>query len=113
MAFADFGFDKYMYSVLEVNETDYEKCNEADFMTNITRGGRDVFQLKDTRPYYFISGRGFCFHGMKVAVNVEDLPPAPAPAPAPTPAKSSSPSTIAGLSRLPMLIVTVMSWILV
>ncbi|XWS71796.1 hypothetical protein CRYUN_Cryun03dG0169200 [Craigia yunnanensis] len=75
-------------SVLEVNKTSYEKCNENDFITNITRGGRDVFELKEAKSYYFISGRGFCFQGMKVAVNVEDLPPTPAP----TPEKSSSPS---------------------
>ncbi|KAI3929285.1 hypothetical protein MKX01_006521 [Papaver californicum] len=29
-------------------------------------------------PYYFISGGGFCRHGMKLAVFVKELPPPPA-----------------------------------
>ncbi|GKV08264.1 hypothetical protein SLE2022_197170 [Rubroshorea leprosula] len=74
-----FGFDKNMYNVLEVNETSYEKCIDTDFITNITKGGRDVFQLSEVRQYFFISGRGFCFNGLKVAVNVEDVPPKPSP----------------------------------
>ena len=97
--FADFGYDKNLYGVLEVNKTSYEKCNEKDFMTNIPRGGRDVFELKEEGSYYFISGRGFCFQGMKVAVNVENIPPAPTP----SPWKSSSPSNSWSQSFLPLL----------
>ncbi|KAK6234710.1 hypothetical protein SCA6_010047 [Theobroma cacao] len=99
-----FGFDKNLYSVLEVNKTSYEKCNETDFMTNITRGGRDVFELKEARPYYFISGRGFCFDGMKVAVRVEDTPPAPAPSPG---KNSGSPSSCLSQILLPLLTTSV------
>ncbi|XP_061339606.1 early nodulin-like protein 20 [Gastrolobium bilobum] len=72
-----FGFDKHIYNVLEVNKTSYDKCIDTCFINNITRGGRDVYQLLEARPYYFLSGRGFCFHGMRVAINVEE--PAPAP----------------------------------
>ncbi|XP_073057789.1 uncharacterized protein [Primulina eburnea] len=53
----------------------------SNFLRNWTTGaGRDVVPLNVTRTYYFISGKGFCFSGMKLAVNVED-PPVPAPAP--------------------------------
>lgn len=70
----DFGFDKHIYNVLEVNKTNYEKCIDKGFINNITRGGRDVFQLLEERPYYFLCGNGFCFEGMKVAINVEVEP---------------------------------------
>ncbi|POO01472.1 Phytocyanin domain containing protein [Trema orientale] len=76
-----FGFDKNQYNVLEVNKTSYEKCIESDFIKNITRGGRDVFQLTEAKTYYFICGRGYCFNGMKVAIIVRDIEPSPAPAP--------------------------------
>ncbi|XP_019436294.1 PREDICTED: lamin-like protein [Lupinus angustifolius] len=72
-----FGFDKHIYNVLEVNKTSYENCIEEGFINNITRGGRDVFQLLEARLYYFLSGRGFCFQGMKVAINVEESAQAP------------------------------------
>lgn len=77
-----FRFDKRYYNVLEINETNYEQCNDREFITNITRGGRDVFQLTEARPYYFLSSGGYCYNGMKLAINVESSPPAPAPAPA-------------------------------
>ncbi|XVE68207.1 hypothetical protein DITRI_Ditri09bG0049900 [Diplodiscus trichospermus] len=87
-----FNFDKHYFNVLEVNKTSYDNCNDQGFIHNITRGGRDVVQLTETRPYYFLSSGGYCFHGMKVVVNVE-IPLAPAPAPA----KNGSPqSTSAG-----------------
>ncbi|XP_021728301.1 lamin-like protein [Chenopodium quinoa] len=69
-----FGFDKRIISVLEVNQTNYKNCIEKDYITNITRGGRDVFNLTVARPYYFISGRGYCFRGIKLAINVQDAP---------------------------------------
>ncbi|XP_007206471.2 lamin-like protein [Prunus persica] len=76
-----FGYDKYQYNVLEVNKTSYEKCIDKDFIKNITGGaGRDVFNLTQTKTYYFLSSGGYCFQGLKVAVNVlRPLPPAPAP----------------------------------
>ncbi|XP_015065372.1 lamin-like protein [Solanum pennellii] len=75
-----FVFDKHYYNVLEVNQTNYEQCIDSDFISNITRGGRDVFHLTQARPYYFISSGGYCFHGMKLAINVEQpLPASPAP----------------------------------
>ncbi|CAH9088826.1 unnamed protein product [Cuscuta epithymum] len=74
-----FVFDKHYYNVLEVNETNYESCNDKEFVTNITRGGRDVFLLKEARPYYFISGGGYCWNKLKMAINVEQRPLAPPP----------------------------------
>lgn len=88
LSFLDFIFDKHTYNVLEVNKTSYENCNDQGFIQNITRGGRDVFQLTEARPYYFLSSGGYCYQGMKVAVPVE----APVPTQAPEPAKNGSPS---------------------
>ncbi|XP_065866402.1 early nodulin-like protein 20 [Euphorbia lathyris] len=70
-----FGFNKTKYNVLEVNKTSYEKCNEKDFIANITRGGRDVFNLTEVKPYYFLSGFGYCLKGMKVSIFVQNAPP--------------------------------------
>ncbi|XP_058727414.1 early nodulin-like protein 20 [Vicia villosa] len=75
-----FVFDKRYYNVLEVNQTSYENCIDTNFIKNVTRGGRDVVQLIEAKTYYFISSGGYCFHGMKVAVNVqEDQTIAPSP----------------------------------
>ncbi|XP_054817645.1 lamin-like protein [Prosopis cineraria] len=82
-----FGFDKNIYNVLEVNKTSYENCIETDFINNITRGGRDVFQLTEPRFYYFLSGRGHCWEGMKVAIQVVNgAQPSPSPLPQRSPA---------------------------
>ncbi|KAF7846935.1 hypothetical protein BT93_L3559 [Corymbia citriodora subsp. variegata] len=97
-----FGFDKNQYNVLEVNKTSYDKCIDTDFITNITKGGRDVFQLTEARPYYFICGRGYCFNGMKVAINVTVAPPPP-PSPGP-PKKGGSSSSVGGLSRMTIVL---------
>ncbi|KAK4275830.1 hypothetical protein QN277_018849 [Acacia crassicarpa] len=82
-----FGYDKNTYNVLEVNKTSYEKCIETDFISNITRGGRDVFELTEPRLYYFLSGRGFCWQGMKVAIKVVN---ASRPSPSPPSPKSAA-----------------------
>ncbi|XP_073279429.1 uncharacterized protein [Primulina huaijiensis] len=77
--FLQWGLAMNQMNVLEVNRTEYESCNSDNFLHNWTTGtGRDVVPLNVTRTYYFISGKGFCFSGMKLAVNVED-PPAPSP----------------------------------
>ncbi|TYI26356.1 hypothetical protein ES332_A05G109300v1 [Gossypium tomentosum] len=70
--FTDFGFNKQSYSVLQVNETSYPNCIEENFINNITKGGRDVFNLTMPKLYYFISGRGYCFKRMKVAIFVQN-----------------------------------------
>ncbi|KAI3943659.1 hypothetical protein MKW92_017950 [Papaver armeniacum] len=75
--------NRQLYSVFEVNKTDYESCSTDHPLYNISKGGgRDVYQLNHSRPYYFISGGGFCWQGMKLTVVVHDqLPPAPTEAP--------------------------------
>ncbi|KAK2419983.1 lamin protein [Trifolium repens] len=67
-----FKFDKRYYNVLEVNKTCYEDCIDTTFIKNVTRGGRDVVQLTEAKTYYFLSTGGYCFHGMKVAVDVQE-----------------------------------------
>ncbi|XP_021861961.2 early nodulin-like protein 20 [Spinacia oleracea] len=75
-----FRFDKNYFDVLEVNQTSYENCNSNNFIANVTKGGRDVYQLKEARPYYFICSKGYCYGGMKVAINVKNSSlPAPSP----------------------------------
>ncbi|KAL4332698.1 hypothetical protein GQ457_07G034230 [Hibiscus cannabinus] len=75
-----FGFNRQLYSVLQVNQTSYDNCIEQDFIYNITKGGRDVFNLTRPKPYYFISGRGYCSKGgMKVAIKVQEYVSAPLP----------------------------------
>lgn len=79
---------------MEVNKTNYDKCIEKDFITNITRGGRDVFNLTEAKPFYFLSGRGYCFKGMKVAVYVYEFEP---PLAAPLVVYNGYPRTICSL----------------
>ncbi|CAI0454130.1 unnamed protein product [Linum tenue] len=82
-------------NVLEVNKADYESCNADHPLKNWTRGaGRDVVPLNVTRDYYFVSGRGFCFGGMKLALRVENLPPPPVQKASPVIKTTDAPSTI-------------------
>ncbi|XP_022157364.1 lamin-like protein [Momordica charantia] len=104
-----FGFDKHIYNVLEVNETSYESCNEKDFIFNITRGGRDVFNLTQAKPYYFLSGRGFCYQGMKLAVFVEESPPNNNSPPNLPKMSNLSPSILQPLFSLPLLLFTIIA----
>lgn len=88
-----FVYDRNQMNILEVNKTDYESCNSDHPLHNWTRGaGRDVVPLNVTRNYYFISGKGFCYGGMKLAVHVENPPPPPTASPLNE--KSGSPSSI-------------------
>ncbi|KAJ6860821.1 hypothetical protein NC651_037028 [Populus alba x Populus x berolinensis] len=88
-----FVYDRNQMDILEVNKTDYESCNSDHPLHNWTRGaGRDVVPLNVTRNYYFLSGKGFCYGGMKLAVHVENPPPPPTASPLNE--KSGSPSSI-------------------
>ncbi|KAK6266823.1 hypothetical protein QUC31_017660 [Theobroma cacao] len=88
-----FVYDRNQMNVLEVNKTDYESCNSDHPLHNWTTGaGRDVVPLNVTRHYYFISGKGFCYGGMKLAVPVENPPPPPTSSPLNE--KSGSPSSM-------------------
>ncbi|XVE79729.1 hypothetical protein DITRI_Ditri14bG0080300 [Diplodiscus trichospermus] len=117
-----FGFNKQLYTVLQVNKTSFESCNGENFIKNITKGGRDVFNLTEAKPYYFISGRGYCFKGMKVAILVKDFSTFPLiNGSLPTASKngslpvsiSFSPSSSSGMFiLLVMAATTIFSWIL-
>ncbi|XP_022751937.1 lamin-like protein [Durio zibethinus] len=88
-----FVYDRNQMNVLEVNKTDYESCNSDHPLHNWTTGaGRDVVPLNVTRHSYFISGKGFCYGGMKLAVRVENPPPPPISSPLNE--KSGSPSSL-------------------
>ncbi|KAL2942065.1 Lamin-like protein [Bienertia sinuspersici] len=97
-------FDKNAFDVLEVNQTNYENCNSENFIANLTKGGRDVYQLMEARPYYFICSKGYCYGGMKLAIDTRNSPP---PAPSPQGNNAASPSYFyAGrLNIMPVLVV--------
>ncbi|KAG8366932.1 hypothetical protein BUALT_Bualt16G0019400 [Buddleja alternifolia] len=62
--------------VFEVRKKDYDKCNSNHPIHKLSKGyGRDVVPLNVTKTYYFISGRGFCYGGMKVAIQVKSRRP--------------------------------------
>ncbi|KNA17429.1 hypothetical protein SOVF_080050, partial [Spinacia oleracea] len=85
-----FVYDRNQMDVLEVNKTNYESCNTDHPIGNWTTGaGRDVVPLNVTRHRYFVSGKGFCFGGMKLSVRIEKPPPPPRAAPV----KSNAPTT--------------------
>ncbi|KAG2714189.1 hypothetical protein I3843_03G017600 [Carya illinoinensis] len=98
-----FVYDRNQMNVLEVNKTDYETCNSDHPLHNWTTGaGRDVIPLNVTRHYYIISGKGFCYGGMKLAILVENPPPPPTSSPLNN--TNSSPSLISrGKIVLPMV----------
>jgi len=79
LKWADFGFNRTRHNILQVNKSSYEQCVDNDYIFNITRGGRDVFQLLEPKPYYFICGRGYCLKGMKLAITALPQPPPSAP----------------------------------
>ncbi|KAE8734435.1 hypothetical protein F3Y22_tig00000764pilonHSYRG00036 [Hibiscus syriacus] len=92
-----FGFNKQLYSVLQVSQTSYDNCIEQDSIKNITKGGRDVFNLTEAKPYYFISGGGYCSKGgMKVAIIVQYYISAPSPL-----TSGSFPITVSSASEFP------------
>ncbi|KAM0997072.1 hypothetical protein ACFX13_007059 [Malus domestica] len=102
-----FGFDKRIYNVLEVNSTSYENCVDKDFIYNITRGGRDVFNLTEAKTYFFLGGRGYCFEGMKVAIHVQEIPPEQLP---PNSANDSQSYVHNHITLLAMLAVAASAW---
>ncbi|XVF05657.1 hypothetical protein REPUB_Repub05bG0191500 [Reevesia pubescens] len=111
-----FGFNKQLYNVLQVNKTSYDNCIDENFIKNITKGGRDVFNLTEAKPYYFLSGRGYCFKGLKVAIIVQDFPPFPlSNGSLPTILTNGSlPTTISSASNSPanLILLVTLAWIL-
>lgn len=95
-------------NVLEVNKTNYETCNSDNPIHSWTTGaGRDVVPLNVTRDYYFISGKGFCYGGMKLAIHVEKPPPPPSAAPVKS---DSSRFTLRSQIVIPAVFVIAVVW---
>ncbi|KAI3833922.1 hypothetical protein MKW92_007892 [Papaver armeniacum] len=70
-----FVYDRSQYNVLQVNKIDYDTCNESNPIHSWSTGsGRNVVQLNASKDYFFISGHGFCYSGMKVGIHVLDPP---------------------------------------
>lgn len=70
-----FVYDRNKFNVLEVNKVDYDRCIARRPVHNWTTGaGRDVLPLNVTKTYYFISGKGACYKGMKLSIRVENSP---------------------------------------
>ncbi|XP_057769609.1 early nodulin-like protein 17 [Salvia miltiorrhiza] len=102
-----FVYDRNQMNVLEVNKTNFESCNSEHPLHNWTTGaGRDVVPLNVTKTFYFISGKGFCFSGMKVAIHVEKPPPPPSS----SPIKSSSPPSLRSRVFVPALFAVAAAW---
>ncbi|XP_025607923.1 early nodulin-like protein 20 [Arachis hypogaea] len=95
---------RHMQNVLEVNKISYENCIDKDFIKNITRGGgKDVIELKEVKTYYFLSSGGFCWNGLKVAINVENA------APSPLPGHNKSSSCTVGINQN-LVILLILMW---
>lgn len=97
-------------NVLELNKTDYETCNTDHPLHNWTTGaGRDVVPLNVTKTYYFASGKGYCYGGMKVAIHVEKAPPPPKAAPVHS-GSTNLLTSLKGQILIPALFATAAVW---
>ncbi|KAJ4961828.1 hypothetical protein NE237_021738 [Protea cynaroides] len=89
--FLYFTYSKAAYKVKEVSKEDYESCLSSEAGTNLTsRNGRDEVELSVAGHYYFVTGLGYCFVGMKLSVLVEQNPINVGPSPAQSPALQTS-----------------------
>lgn len=98
--------------MLEVNKTNFETCNTEHFLHNWTTGaGRDVVPLNITKTYYFVSGNGFCYSGMKLAIHVEKPPPPPSSLPQKSGSSPSLLSKVGGqMILMPVLFAAAAAW---
>ncbi|KAE9606254.1 putative cupredoxin [Lupinus albus] len=104
----DFGYGEKYYSVLEVNKTSYKKCVDTGFIKNVTGGaGRDVFELKEAKTYYFMSGGGFCWQGLKVVIKVIQHV---APPPQHVSSESKSASDFCQVNQTLVMLILVFIW---
>ncbi|XP_006338413.1 lamin-like protein [Solanum tuberosum] len=105
-----FVYDRNQMNVLELNKTDYESCNTDHPLHNWTTGaGRDVVPLNVTKTYYFASGKGYCYGGMKVAIHVEKAPPPPKAAPVHS-SSTNLLNSFKGQIMIPALFATAAAW---
>ncbi|KAI3854841.1 hypothetical protein MKW92_013987, partial [Papaver armeniacum] len=62
-----FVYDPNRMSVIQVNSSGFENCNEKDPIQNWSSPtGADVVPLSKAGKYYFIAGDLFCFEGVKL-----------------------------------------------
>ncbi|KAE8678783.1 hypothetical protein F3Y22_tig00111402pilonHSYRG00242 [Hibiscus syriacus] len=82
-----FNFTTGQHDVLEVTEADYDACNAANSISNVTTGPARI-TLNRTGDHYFICGfPGHCTAGQKLNVEVRNgnrTGTAPTPRPSPT-----------------------------
>ncbi|KAF7147247.1 hypothetical protein RHSIM_Rhsim03G0036900 [Rhododendron simsii] len=76
-----FVYDKNHYDVLEVDRSGYDSCDDKNLLMNVTKDTDSIFKLTEAKSYYFISSRDRCLQGLKMAINVNTLPPPPPPMP--------------------------------
>ncbi|XP_058208063.1 uncharacterized protein LOC131321063 [Rhododendron vialii] len=69
------------YDVLEVGRSGYDSCDDKNLLMNVTEDANNIFKLTEAKSYYFISSRDRCLQGLKMAINVNTLPPPPPPTP--------------------------------
>ncbi|KAE8729530.1 putative Early nodulin 16 [Hibiscus syriacus] len=91
-----FNFTTGQHDVLEVTEADYDNCNAANPISNVTNGPTRI-TLDRTGDHYFICGfPGHCAAGQKLNVEVRNgnrNGTAPTPRPSPT-----TPATPSGMT---------------
>ncbi|KAG6398355.1 hypothetical protein SASPL_139813 [Salvia splendens] len=106
-----FVYDRNQMNVLEVNKTDYESCNTDHPLHNWTTGaGRDVVPLNVTKTFYFVSGKGYCYGGMKVAIHVEKGAPPPAVSAVKSNSPLSLPSALRSSVFIPAVFAAAAAW---
>ncbi|KAK1273027.1 hypothetical protein QJS04_geneDACA007935 [Acorus gramineus] len=76
-----FRWEKDRYDVMVVNEASYNTCTADKPLDGWSRGDRWAVQLNQTKRWYFVCSKGYCFNGMKLSILVEKAPPPPTPQP--------------------------------
>ncbi|KAK1316286.1 hypothetical protein QJS10_CPA05g01812 [Acorus calamus] len=72
-----FRWTEGQYDVMVVNEAAYNTCSAENPLDGWSRGDRWAVQLNQTKRWYFICSKGYCFNGMKLSILVEKPPPPP------------------------------------
>ncbi|CAL5425535.1 unnamed protein product [Camellia sinensis] len=68
------------YKVLEVSKTNYKNCITGEKKMKKSNE-LEIVKLMEARPYYFITAKDYCIHGMKLSlsVQIQNIPPNPQP----------------------------------
>eukprot|EP01018_Ginkgo_biloba_P021528 Gb_35542 [translate_table: standard] len=76
--FAAFRYQRDQHNVVQVNQSGYDNCTMDNAIGNWS-SGKDFFFLNESKRYYYVDGRGFCYNGMKITFFVNETAPAPNP----------------------------------